>query len=106
MEYQSLRDFDGNFNAANAAAQEMQIGNLILQDKPIANGGTDAVEIGSATEQLQNVTVFSQGDIDTLGVPASDQAQTVFTHKMNVLIDTGNGPEFYSICLSNTEVLP
>lgn len=106
LEYQSLRDFDGNFNAANAAAQEMQIGNLILQDKPIANGGTDAVEIGSATEQLQNVTVLSQGDIDTLGVPASDQAQTVFTHKMNVLIDTGNGPEFYSICLSNTEVLP
>ena len=100
LEFQSLRDFSGNSTAFNDANQEMTIGNMILQDKASEN----AVTIGSATEQLQNVEVLSLAAAQNLvggqPVTASDPNFDRFTHKINVLIDTGNGPEFYSICLS------
>lgn len=102
LEYQVLRDFDGNRPAFNVTNQEMSIGNMILQDKSVANGGTDTVEIGSATELLQNVDVLTAGEATAIGpILAQDAAFDRFTHKMNALIDTtGLGPEFYSICLS------
>jgi len=105
LEFQALRDFDGNSTTFNDNNQEMTIGNLILQDKPVSNGGTDAIEIGSALEPLQNVEVLTLGEASVIdsGQPvlAADPNQFRFTHKLNVLIDTtGEGPEFYSICLS------
>lgn len=105
LEYQALRDFNGNSTTFNDNNQEMTIGNLILQDKPVSNGGTDAIEIGSTSEPLQNVEVLTLGEASVIdsGQPilAADANQARFTHKLNVLIDTtGEGPEFYSICLS------
>lgn len=89
LEYQSLRDFSGNYSSSNATNQDMQIGNFIFADS-----SNNVLELGDSSSLFQGVEVLTTLEAQGIG-PISFQGSR-FTHKLPVLIEG----EFYSICMS------